>query len=216
MVMEDIGMLCVTPNPLPEAAVRGCKALAGWDKRFETTSRGAALFRAFWPKAAKLPGLWAVPFDAADPVNTPRTLATDGAKGEKLLAALAEAVAELDKAGIALDAPWGEVQRVMAGNDAIPIHGGPGTLGILNMQESVSTPNGLTPRHGTSYIQIVGFDEAGPVADAILSYSQSTNPASPHANDQTRAYAAKQWHRLPWHSEAIAKAAIAKPKRIAE
>ena len=149
-------------------------------------------------------------------MNTPRTLATDGAKGEKLLAALAEAVAELEAIGAPLDAPWGKVQNVMAGNDAIPIHGGPGTLGILNMQESVPTPNGLTPRHGTSYIQIVGFDTDGPVADAILSYSQSTNPASPHAADQTRAYAAKQWHRLPWHSEAIAKAAIAKPKRVAE
>jgi acyl-homoserine-lactone acylase len=217
MVMEDLFILCVPEAPLPEAAARGCKALAGWDKRFEATSRGAALFRAFWPKAARLPGLWAVPFDAADPVNTPRTLATDGTKGEKLLAALAEAVAELDKAGIALDAPWGEVQQVMAGNDAIPIHGGPGTLGILNMQESDRAPNGrLVPRHGTSYIQIVGFDDKGPVADAILSYSQSTNPASPHAADQTRAYAAKQWHRLPWHSEAIAKTVIAKPKRIAE
>ncbi|MCM0000257.1 MAG: penicillin acylase family protein [Erythrobacter sp.] len=216
MVMDDIGGLCVTPDPLPEAAVRGCKALASWDRRFEADSRGAALFRAFWPKAARLPGLWAVPFDPADPVNTPRTLATEGAKGEKLLAALGEAVAELDAAAIALDAPWGEVQRVVAGNDAIPIHGGPGTLGILNMQESVSVPGGLTPRHGTSYIQIVGFDDKGPVADAILSYSQSTNPASPHAHDQTRAYAAKQWHRLPFSAEAIAAETIAPPKRIAE
>ena len=216
MVMDDLLILCAPEAPLPEAQVRGCKALAGWDKRFEADSHGAALFRLFWFKAARLPGLWAVPFDPADPVNTPRTLATDGAKGEKLLAALAEAVAELEAIGAPLDAPWGKVQNVMAGNDAIPIHGGPGTLGILNMQESVPTPNGLTPRHGTSYIQIVGFDTDGPVADAILSYSQSTNPASPHAADQTRAYAAKQWHRLPWHSEAIAKAAIAKPKRVAE
>ena len=217
MAVEPLVGLCSGAAILAEPVARGCVALDGWDRRFEATSRGAALFRAFWPKAARLPGLWAVPFDAADPVNTPRTLATDGTKGEKLLAALAEAVAELDKAGIALDATWGEVQQVMAGNDAIPIHGGPGTLGILNMQESRPAPyGGLMPVHGTSYIQIVGFDDKGPVADAILSYSQSTNPASPHAADQTRAYAAKQWHRLPWHSEAIAKAVIAKPKRIAE
>jgi acyl-homoserine-lactone acylase len=105
----------------------------------------------------------------------------------------------------------------MAGNDAIPIHGGPGTLGILNMQESRPAPwGGLMPVHGTSYIQIVGFDETGPVADAILSYSQSTNPASPHAADQTRAYAAKQWHRLPFSAEAIAAETIGTPKQIAE
>jgi acyl-homoserine-lactone acylase len=125
-------------------------------------------------------------------------------------------VEELDKAGIAPDAPWGEVQRVMAGNAAIPIHGGPGTLGILNMQESVPSPDGLTPRHGTSYIQIVGFDDKGPVADAILSYSQSTDPASPHAFDQTRAYAEKRWHRLPFRRADIRAEAIGKPRRIRE
>lgn len=217
MTLDEIKVLCTVTEALPDATVRGCNALAGWDRRFEATSRGAALFRAFWAKAGRLPGLWQVPFDPADPVNTPRALAIDGTKGEKLLAALAEAVAELDKANIALDAPWGEVQRVMAGNDAIAIHGGPGTLGILNMQESRPAPyGGLMPVHGTSYIQIVGFDDKGPVADAILSYSQSTNPASPHAADQTRAYAAKQWHRLPFAKAEIAAAAISKPNRIAE
>jgi acyl-homoserine-lactone acylase len=216
MVKDELGVLCTTSDPLTEAAARGCAALVSWDRRFEADSRGAALFRVFWPKAARLSGLWAVPFDASDPVNTPRTLSLEGAKREKLLAALAEAVAELDTAGIALDAPWGEVQRVMAGNEAIPIHGGPGTLGILNMQESLPVSGGLTPRHGTSYIQIVGFDEAGPVADAILSYSQSTDPASPHAYDQTRAYAAKTWHRLPFSKKAIAAQTIGKPKHIAE
>ena len=216
MTLNEIKVLCTVTEELPDATVRGCNALAGWDRRFEATSRGAALFRAFWAKAGRQPGLWQVPFDPADPVNTPRALAIDGTKGEKLLAALAEAVADLDKANIPLDAPWGDVQRVMAGNEAIPIHGGPGTLGILNMQEAVPTPNGLTPRHGTSYIQIVGFDADGPVADAILSYSQSTNPASPHAADQTRAYAAKRWHRLPWHAAEIARAAVGEAKRIAE
>jgi acyl-homoserine-lactone acylase len=217
MTLDEIKVLCIVTEGLPDATVRGCNVLAGWDRRFEATSRGAALFRAFWAKAGRLPGLWQVPFDPADPVNTPRALAVDGTKGEKLLAALAEAVADLDKANIPLDAPWGDVQRVMAGNDAIAIHGGPGTLGILNMQESRPAPyGGLMPVHGTSYIQIVGFDDKGPVADAILSYSQSTNPASPHAADQTRAYAAKQWHRLPFAKAEIAAAAISKPKRIAE
>ncbi len=215
MSVAPLLQLCTTGEAKTDAITRGCTALTGWDRRFEADSRGAALFRAFWPKAARLPDLWAVPFAPADPVNTPRGLATDKL-GDKLLLALGEAVAELDKAGIALDAPWGSVQQVMDGNEAIPIHGGPGTLGILNMQESVPTPNGLTPRHGTSYIQIVGFDETGPVADAILSYSQSTNPASPHAADQTRAYAAKKWHRLPFSAKAIAAEAIGKPKRIAE
>jgi acyl-homoserine-lactone acylase len=217
MVMEPLLKLCADRVMLPQTTGLGCSVLDRWDRRFEAESRGAALFRAFWPKAAKLPGLWAVPFDKADPVNTPRDLAANGAKGEKLLAALGEAVEDLEKAGIMLDAPWGEVQLVMADNAAIPIHGGPGTLGILNMQESDAAANGkLVPRHGTSYIQIVGFDDRGPVADAILSYSQSTNPASPHAADQTRAYAEKRWHRLPFHKQDIRAQAIGKATRISE
>lgn len=218
MVMEPLLTLCSTEAEPP----RGCAALAGWDRRFEADSRGAALFRAFWAKAARVQGLWAVPFDAADPVNTPRDLAT-GTAGDKLLAALGEAVAELDAAAIALDAPWGQVQYWPVGDERIPIHGGPGTAGVLNYQDARPAPKredgsggGLVPVHGTSYIQIVGFDNAGPVADAILSYSQSTNPASPHYADQTRAYAAKEWHRLPFHRSDIEAQAIAKPRRITE
>ena len=44
---------------------------------------------------------------------------------------------------------------------------------------------------------------------------QSYRPASPHAADQTRAYSAKEWHRLPFNAKAIAAEAIGKPKRIA-
>lgn len=214
LAMPELLALCTRAEG---AAARGCAALAKWDQRYDADSRGARLFRAFWPQAEKIKGLWAVPFDPAHPVTTPRDLATEGETGAKLLEALAATVTTMEEAGQALDARWGDEQLVMAGDAAIPIHGGPGTLGILNMQESEAAANGkLVPRHGTSYIQIVGFDDRGPVADAILSYSQSTNPASPHAADQTRAYAEKCWHRLPFHREQIRAQAIGKPIRIRE
>ncbi len=214
MAMPELLNLCAKAE---DAAARGCAALAKWDRRFDADSRGARLFRAFWPQAERIKGLWAVPFDPAHPVTTPRDLVTEGETGVKLLEALAATVTEMEQAGQALDARWGDEQQVMAGNAAIPIHGGPGTLGILNMQESERAPNGrLVPRHGTSYIQIVGFDDKGPVADAILSYSQSTDPASPHAADQTRAYAEKRWHRLPFHRKDIRAQAIGKAKRITQ
>lgn len=214
LAMPELLELCTRAEG---AAARGCAALAKWDQRYDSDSRGARLFRAFWPQAEKIKGLWAVPFDPAHPVTTPRDLATEGETGAKLLEALAATVTTMEEAGQALDARWGDEQLVMAGDAAIPIHGGPGTLGILNMQESEAAANGkLVPRHGTSYIQIVGFDDRGPVADAILSYSQSTNPASPHAADQTRAYAEKRWHRLPFHREQIRAQAIGKPLRIRE
>jgi acyl-homoserine-lactone acylase len=102
------------------------------------------------------------------------------------------------------------------GGGAIAIHGGPGWAGVLNMQEGDRIEGGLVPRHGSSYIQIVGFDEDGPVADAILSYSQSTNPASPHYADQTRLYSRKEWNRLPFSREEIAAAKTGETLRISE
>ena len=215
LAVPEILALCAAAEG---AASRGCAALGQWDRRFDADSRGARLFRAFWTQAERTGALgWAVPFDAADPVGTPRDLVTDGEKGTKLLDALAASVTAMEQQGQLLDARWGDEQVVMTGNEAIAIHGGPGTLGILNMQESERAENGkLVPRHGTSYIQIVGFDDRGPVADAILSYSQSTNPASPHAADQTRAYAAKKWHRLPFHRRDVTSQRIGKTRRIAE
>jgi acyl-homoserine-lactone acylase len=96
----------------------------------------------------------------------------------------------------------------------IPIHGGPHIAGILNMMQSRITPAGLVPVHGSSYIQVVSFEADGPAADAILTYSQSTDPTSPHSSDQTRAFSEKRWHRLPFSKAEIAKAAIGPVRRI--
>lgn len=199
MVVEPLTALCADRDDLAQA----CEALSNWDQRFNVDSRGAYLFQVFWDKVRSNSDLWQVAFDAADPVNTPRDLAVAGATGEALLVALGEAAADLDEAGIALDAPWGEVLTVRLEGERIAIHGGPGRSGVLNMQSGRVVEGGMVPQHGSSYIQIVGFDEDGPVADAILSYSQSTNPASPHFSDQTRVYADKRLHRLPFSLEEI-------------
>ena len=70
---------------------------------------------------------------------------------------------------------------------------------------------GLRIDYGTSYVQTVTFDAKGPVAQAILTYGQSTNPASPHANDQMRAFSAKRWHTLPFHRDDVVKARVGEP-----
>ena len=45
-------------------------------------------------------------------------------------------------------------------------------------------------------------------------YGQSTNPASPHANDQMREFSAKRWHTLPFHRDDVVKARVGKPLRL--
>ncbi|THC48630.1 penicillin acylase family protein [Streptomyces sp. A1499] len=173
-----------------------CRVLGRWDHRMDTGSRGALLFDRFWRKlTAAVPGdrLWKVPFSAADPVRTPHTLNTS-APG--FATALADAVRELDTAGIALDAPLGEHQYVVRGKHRIPVHGGTESLGVWNKVEAVwDAGRGYTEvAHGSSHVQAVGWgDGRCPKARTLLTYSQSSNPDSPHHSDQTRLYAKERW-----------------------
>ncbi|MFG3000652.1 penicillin acylase family protein [Streptomyces sp. NPDC048340] len=174
-----------------------CGVLAGWDRTTDSASRGALLFDRFWRRltsgtAAK--DLWLVPFSAADPVRTPRTL-NQAAPG--IGRALADAVLELRAAGIALDAPLGEHQFVVRGGQRLPVGGGTEALGVWNKIEAPwNAAAGGYPEvvHGSSHVQAVGWDGGRcPVARTLLTYSQSSNPNSPHYADQTRLFSQERW-----------------------
>ncbi|MFD3538147.1 penicillin acylase family protein [Streptomyces sp. NPDC058662] len=174
-----------------------CAVLAGWDRTVDSSSRGALLFDRFWRKltASTPPGeLWLVPFSAADPVRTPRTL-NRAAPG--IGRALADAVLELGTATIALDAPLGEHQFVVRGGQRLPVSGGTEALGVWNKIEAPwNAAAGGYPEvaHGSSHIQAVGWDGSRcPVARTLLTYSQSANPNSPYYADQTRLFAGERW-----------------------
>ncbi|WP_405577074.1 penicillin acylase family protein [Streptomyces sp. NBC_01092] len=176
---------------------QACSVLAAWDRTMDTSSRGALLFDRFWRKlSAKVPAAqrWKVPFSAADPVRTPNTLNT-GAPG--FATALADAVAELRAAGIALDSRLGEHQVVVRNGQRIPVHGGTESMGVWNKIEPVwdQARGGYTEvTTGSSHIQAVGWDGSRcPVARTLLTYSQSSNPNSPHFSDQTRLFSGEKW-----------------------
>ncbi|MGW0119709.1 penicillin acylase family protein [Streptomyces sp. NPDC003327] len=177
----------------PEA----CRVIGAWDRTTDTGSRGALLFDRFWRRftaVVRPADQWRVPFSAADPVRTPHTLNTE-APG--FAQALRDAVAELRAAGIALDAPLGAHQFVVRNGERIPVGGGTESLGVWNKTEPVWSAAGggyVEVAHGTSHVQAVGWDGGRcPVARTLLTYSQSSNPASPHFSDQTKLYAGERW-----------------------
>ncbi|NGN66129.1 acylase [Streptomyces sp. A7024] len=218
LAAEDLAKFCAA---LPGGTATGtggrtvdvsgaCPVLHDWDRTMRSSSRGALLFDRFWRKArAGVPAgqLWQVPFDKADPVRTPHTLNT-AAPG--VAVALADAVAELKDAGIALDAPLGKHQFVERNGKRLPIPGGTESLGVWNKTEPVWNAAGgsyTDVSTGSSYIQAVGWDGSPcPKARTLLTYSQSANPASPHYADQTRLYSRGRWVTPPFCEKDIRKA----------
>ena len=78
---------------------------------------------------------------------------------------------------------------------------------VLNKVESQGQPTldakGYAINYGSSYLQAVTFDERGPVAHGLLTYGQSSNPASSRAYDQLPMFSAKEWLELPFHASDI-------------
>jgi acyl-homoserine-lactone acylase len=171
---------------------QACGVLDAWDGRADIGSRGAVLWREAWTRLSNQGAPWTVPFDPGDPLNTPRGL--DPAH-PAILAALSDAVADLRGKGVALDARLGTLQAEPRGRARIPIHGCTDTEGCFNIIQSDRDDRGrYDPYTGTSFVMTAAFDRRGrPRGEALLSYSQSANPRSPHYADQTRRYSRKRW-----------------------
>ena len=217
VVVPDLLAACADA---PTAEARdGCAALRGWDRANNVDSRGAHLFREFWRNVRTVPGLHRVAFDLAQPAATPAGLKmADAAVAGKVWETLAAAVKAVRAAGFALDAPLGTVQRPLITDEPIALHGGEEVEGVLNnlgnqFAQGI-TAKGLTIDYGTSYVQSVTFDAMGPVARGLLTYGQSTDPASAHANDQMRLYSRKEWPALPFHADDVAKARVGEMLRL--
>ena len=211
LVRDDLLAMCgAFPGYAPSSngpveVGNACSALAAWDGTDNLGSRGAVLFRRFWTRAIAVNApvlgnqqrtpMWTVPFDPADPVNTPRGLNVANPLTQR---AFGDALSDLRGAKIPFDAPLGQWQvDARPDGTAIPYHGGPGALGVFNaLNASWSASKGYVGplQHGSSFIQTVAFDGDGcPDARTILTYSQSPNPVSPHYADQTRLYSEGGW-----------------------
>ena len=204
LLLDDVLTIC---DDTDASIAASCEALRNWDRTGNTESRGMQVWTAFWETARQIPDLYAIPFDSADPVNTPSGIAVDNsAVREAVRAELAKAEETLLAADIPLDAPWGEVQFADRNGERIPVPGGPGRHGMFSYINTGFTPGkGYTPiMHGNSYIQVVTWDDSGaPDASGILTYSQSPDPDSAHYTDQTELYADGGWIDLPFTEEEI-------------
>jgi acyl-homoserine-lactone acylase len=204
----------------PVSIGNACDVLAKWNGTDTLTARGALLFRRFWTHVVSVPvavqasvqtaPVWSTPFDAADPVNTPRGL---NIVNPLVLKAFGDAINDLRGAGIALDAPLGQYQvDLRPDGTRTPYHGGPGGLGVFN---AVAAPWSATKGyvgqlpHGSSFIQVVQFNGSGcPDTRTILTYSQSSDPTSKHYADQTKLFSQSKWATDHFCAADVAKATL--------
>jgi acyl-homoserine-lactone acylase len=70
--------------------------------------------------------------------------------------------------------------------------------------------------HGNSYLQVVAFGDEGPQAHTLLAHAQSDDPASVHHRDALERYAGRQWLRVPFEEDEIAKAPGMTVRRLVE
>jgi acyl-homoserine-lactone acylase len=190
-----------------------CAVLAAWGGRMDTESVGALVWRALWPRLVEIEDFYAVPFDADDPVNTPREMNLgEAAVRTGAMSALAVAVVFLEEDGMPIDAAWGDAYFELRGGARIPIPGGPGEQGVYNaIWTGLSPGEGYTPiQHGSSIVMAVSFGRWGPIAKGVLSYSQSTDPESLFSRDQTRLFSEEGWNDLPFHRWEIRRQRISK------
>lgn len=237
-----VDALCQVPvllstGLMPVQTADACAALGAWDGKANLDSKGAHLWREFWSRAIANPGglpvgvpqlhlpfdvpvplslptnLWANGFNVADPVNTPNTL---NLVNPFTAAALADAILAVQAAGFALDESLGNIQKSGVQASAMPIFGGTspeGAFTIVSTEPDRLNSEGYKVTYGNSYIQAVTWDDNGkPQADAMLTYSLSTDPANPHFDDYTKAYSEKNWARLPYTNAQIQAAKVGETK----
>lgn len=194
-VMPDLLAFCAKHLGADAATLQPlCTSLKNWDQHANLDSGvGLVHFINLFEHLQALPDAWRVAFDPAHPLNTPRGLATErepvaNALREAMLASTA-AVSQLGSTR------WGDIQV----SGQTPMHGGPQQLGIYNAMQTVPRADGKREVvSGTSYLQIVTFNDQGPQALGVLAFSESSNPASQYSKDQTRAFSEKKLRPLPF------------------
>jgi acyl-homoserine-lactone acylase len=213
-VCTDLGQSTGGLSGVELQALRGCDQLAVWDRKVDLTSEGAQVFTEFWNEFGagfNDADLWLVDFDPAQPLTTPRGLDTSNADvRERIIAALGTAVDSLDAAGVGLGDPWGQVQVLPRDGFDIGIHGGSGSAGVFGAISSGLEEGGYRNiRAGNSYVQTVTWDNTDcPVADAIITHSQSIDPQSAHYSDQSILYSNKEWVEMAYCADDIRAAQI--------
>jgi acyl-homoserine-lactone acylase len=201
-----VGLVPTSDGVIPVS--NACSVLAKWDLHENANSRGAILFRRFLDHllAAGTTGLvtsalgvapyWQHAFNPANAVRTPNGL---NVLDPQVAIALGDAISDLDKAHLPLGVPVDKVQGIVRNGHFIPIQGGEadpnGEFNAIYAAWTGGKRGEGDINEGSSFVQVVTWQGHNPcpVARTILTYSESSDPTSPHYDDQTKMFSKKHW-----------------------
>ncbi len=176
----------VLPDLLKAAngSTEAARVLEKWDRSTDADSRGAVLFQMFVDRYFAVPAdmesKLRVKFDFRDPQGSAYGLADP----EAALGALAAAAAECQRRYGSLDVRWGDVFRFASGNADLPGNGGAGASGVFRtMSYTRQVGNRNYAASGDTFVCAIEFAELQQ-ARCALGYGNSSQPGSPHLEDQ--------------------------------
>ena len=204
-MLDDLLAVIDASEPTPDLQ-RARSILGDWDRTAAATSRGGVLFKAWFNTYMQMTDTmeYRVEWDRASPTQTPFGVGRPG----RALAALRLALEDLADEGVAPDARWGDVHRVVRGDVDAPVSGCEGALGCFRTLSFASLDDGRrVVNRGDGWVFAVEFGEQ-PRGYSILAYGQSRLEDSPHHDDQAAMFARDEMKPMLWREEQIAAAAI--------
>jgi acyl-homoserine-lactone acylase len=191
-ILDDL--IAAANQSASSEAKTAAAVLRSWDRQADNDSRGALLFQIFADKfLANAKANFAVTQDYREPLTTPRGLA-DPAAAVRMLE---QAALETRNLYGSLEEPWGEFMRLHRGATDLPANGAPGALGAFRvLQYAPASRATRSAMFGDTFVALVEFTSP-PHARVLLSYGNSSQPGSPHAEDQLPLLSKKQM-RTAW------------------
>jgi penicillin amidase/acyl-homoserine-lactone acylase len=173
-----------------EDVIKAQSVLRNWDGSADRNSRQAAL--------AIITGIRTLGYEYDD-------------DAEASLDILKTVAAELTETFGRIDPEWGEVNRIVRGDENHALDGAPDVLrAIYSDKDGVATQGYLNAFAGDTHIMVADWSPEGAlIADSILQYGSATvDETSPHYDDQVEMFANGQFKRLAMTKDEVLASAV--------
>ena len=192
-VLPDLLAAANGPNA-PAGVTDAARVLTAWDRMTDADSRGGVLFQMFVSRYLNrdMASKMRVKYDPAHPLDSAYGLADPAAA----LAALAASAQECLQTYGSLDVKWGDVYRLASGSGKtdLPGNGGAGPSGVFRtVTYSRKVGNKYYANNGETIVCAIEFGKTQR-ANCTLGYGNSSQPGSPHLEDQIPLMAQKALH----------------------